>query len=100
MAKAVTDPVGKTRSGQRDDGSSREGRNNVDLAGKAAAATEPTKREARGRAGPAGQGPVADLVGEFDAGSERSLKIRGAAGRRRNQGQGRQRDDGDCIALE
>jgi hypothetical protein len=56
MAKAATDPVGKTRSGQRDDGSSREGRNNVDLAGKAAAATEPTKEGGarQGRASRAG----------------------------------------------
>jgi hypothetical protein len=35
-----------------------------------------------------------DLAWEFDAGSERSLKIRGTAGHRRSQGRGGQRDDG------
>jgi hypothetical protein len=37
------DPAEKTRSGQRDDRSSREGHNNVDPGGKAATATDPTK---------------------------------------------------------
>jgi hypothetical protein len=40
---AATDPAGKTRSSQRDGGSSRKGRNNVDPAGKAATATDPAK---------------------------------------------------------
>jgi hypothetical protein len=51
-------------------------------------------REARGRAGLVGQGPVPDLAWNFGAGSERSLKIRGVAGRRRSQGRGIQHDDG------
>jgi hypothetical protein len=68
----------------------------VDPFGKAAAATKPMKatKEARGRAGPAGQGPVRDVPWEIDGGSERSLKKRGDAGRRRSQGRGGQRDDG------
>jgi hypothetical protein len=58
-ATTVTDPAGKTRSSERDGGSSREGRNNVDPAGKAAAATNPTKAMkgwASGRVQP-GRGP-------------------------------------------
>jgi hypothetical protein len=58
------------------------------------------RREGRGRAGPAGQGSALDLAWEVDAGIERSLKVRGVAGRRRSQGRGGQRDDGGCIAQE
>jgi hypothetical protein len=42
-ATTATDLAGKTRSSQRDGGSSRKGRSNVDPAGKAATATDPTK---------------------------------------------------------
>jgi hypothetical protein len=42
-ATTTTDPDGKTRSSQRDGGSSREGRNNVDPAGKTEAVMDPTK---------------------------------------------------------
>jgi hypothetical protein len=42
-ATAATDPDRKTRSSQRDGGSSRKGRSNVDPAGKAVTAADPTK---------------------------------------------------------
>jgi hypothetical protein len=42
-ATTATNPDGKTRSSQRDGGSSRKGRSNVDPAGKVAAATDPMK---------------------------------------------------------
>jgi hypothetical protein len=42
-ATTATDLSGKTRSSQRDGGSSQEGRSNADPAGKAATATDPTK---------------------------------------------------------
>jgi hypothetical protein len=68
------DPARKTRSSQRDGGSSREGRSYVDPAGKAAAATDPTKGVGGG-AGPAGQGPAPDLArGVNDAGDRRRSK--------------------------
>jgi hypothetical protein len=51
------------------------------------------KREARGRAGSAGHGPVLDLSWEFNTGSERNLKKRGAVGHRRSHERGGQRDD-------
>jgi hypothetical protein len=73
----VTDPARKARSGQRDGGSSREGRSNVDPAGKAAAATDPTKamRGVGGGAGPAGQGPVPNPARGVDStGDGRSSK--------------------------
>jgi hypothetical protein len=47
----ATDPAGKTRSSQRDEGSSREGGSNGDPIGKAAAATDPTKAVKEGWAG-------------------------------------------------
>jgi hypothetical protein len=63
------DPVGKTRSSQRDGGSRRKSRSNVDPAGKAAAATDPAKAKkgVGGGAGPAGQGPTPDLAGVLTA---------------------------------
>jgi hypothetical protein len=48
-ATTATDLDGKTQSSQRDGGSSWKGRNNGDPAGKAAAATDPTKAR-KGRA--------------------------------------------------
>jgi hypothetical protein len=76
-ATAATDPDGKTRSSQRDGGSSREGRSNVDPAGKAAAATDPAKakRGLDGGADPAEQGPAPDLArGVNCAGDRRRSK--------------------------
>jgi hypothetical protein len=58
------------------------------------------RREARGRVGPAGQGPAPDLAGEVDTDNERSLKVRSATGHRRSQGQGGQRDGRGCITQE
>jgi hypothetical protein len=53
-ATTTTDLAGKTRSSQRDDRSSREGRSNGDPAGKAAAATNPTKAMKGGGSSQAG----------------------------------------------
>jgi hypothetical protein len=86
-----------------EDGDSAKGR--TDLAGKVAAAVDAagkattakaTKKEGS-RVGPAGHGPALDLAGEFDANNGRSLKIGGATGRRRSQGQGGRRDNGGCT---
>jgi hypothetical protein len=54
----------------------------VGPAEKAAATTKPTKAAKKGGAR------------QFDAGSDRSLKKRGAAGHRHSQGRDGQRDDG------
>jgi hypothetical protein len=67
----------------------------VDLAGKAAAATDPmmaaTKKGEGNMAGPTKQGATPDSTrqGAFDASDGRSLKRRGVVGRRRGQGGGR-----------
>jgi hypothetical protein len=60
----------------------------VDLAGKVAAATDPTKamKGVGGGAGPAGQGPVPDLArGDDGAGDGRSSKWEALLGRQREQ---------------
>jgi hypothetical protein len=66
-------------SSQRDGGSSRKGRSNVDPAGKAATATDPAKAKkgVGGGAGPAGQGPAPDLA----------RGVNGAGDRRRSKGE-------------
>jgi hypothetical protein len=81
VGKATTamNLAGKTRSGQSDDGSSREGRSNGDPAGKAATTTDLAKamKGVGGEAGPAGQGPVPGLARGVDgAGAGRSMKWR------------------------
>jgi hypothetical protein len=67
-ATAATDPAGKTRSNQRDGGSSRKGRSNVDPAGKATTTTDLAKamKGVGGGAGPAGQGSAPDLARDVD----------------------------------
>jgi hypothetical protein len=75
-ATTATDAARKTRSGQRDGGSSREGRSNEDPVGKAATTTDPTKAmkgEGDG-AGLAKQGPAPDLAGLVDSGDGRGVK--------------------------
>jgi hypothetical protein len=83
-ATAATDTNGKTRSSQREGGSSRKGRSNVDPAGKAAAATDPARamKGVGGGVGPAGQGPAPDLARGVDGtGDRRSSKWEALPGR-------------------
>jgi hypothetical protein len=87
-ATAATDPVGKTRSSQRDGGSSRKGRSNVDPTGKVAAATDPAKAKkgVGAVACPAGQGPAPDLAEGVDGTSDgRSSKWEALLGRQHGQ---------------
>jgi hypothetical protein len=96
-ATAATDPAGKTRSSQRDSGSSREGRSNGDPAGKAVATTNPTKAMKRGWAAgwvQPGRGPASDLArGVDDTGDRRSSKWEALLGCQREQVGGGHRDD-------
>jgi hypothetical protein len=87
-ATTATDPAGKTRSSQRDGGSSREGRGNGDPAGKATTAMDPTKamKGVGGGAGPAGRGPAPDLARGVDGtGDGRSSKWEALLGLQREQ---------------
>jgi hypothetical protein len=84
-ATAATDPDGKMRFSQRDGGSSRKGRSNVDPAGKAAAATDPMKGVGGG-VGPARQGPAPDLARGVDGiGDRKSSKWEALLGRQHGQ---------------
>jgi hypothetical protein len=87
-ATTATDPDGKKRSSQRDGGSSRKGRSNVDPSGKAATATDPAKAKkgVGGGACPAGQGLAPDLAKGVDGtGDGRSSKREALLGRQREQ---------------
>jgi hypothetical protein len=86
--RGTTDPAGKTRSSQRDDISSREGRSNGESGreGHDSDRSNEGDEGEGGEAGPAGQGPAPDLVGSVDASDRRSSKLGGLLVRQREQG--------------
>jgi hypothetical protein len=77
-ATAATDPAGKTRSSQRDDGTSREDRSNGESGrkGRDSDGSNEGDEGVGGGAGPAGQVPVPDMAGRVDAGDGRGVKRR------------------------